>query len=93
MRPSFFFFSFFKVIDNTEHMFKLFLLKGQVNDILIIIQTSRLVGQSIIGHLQRKGYPEIALQFVDDKKTRFALAFECGVSRMRSVGTGWGKQH
>jgi coatomer protein complex subunit alpha (xenin) len=28
--------------------------------------------------LQRKGYPEIALQFVKDPKTRFDLALECG---------------
>jgi len=62
------------VIDNTEYMFKLALLKGQVNDILKIIQTSRLVGESIIGYLQRKGYPEIALQFVDDKKNALCVS-------------------
>jgi coatomer protein complex subunit alpha (xenin) len=36
------------------------------------------MGQSIIGYLQKKGYPEIALQFVKDPKTRFDLAIECG---------------
>ncbi|KAI5305919.1 hypothetical protein KEM56_002858, partial [Ascosphaera pollenicola] len=37
-----------------------------------------LVGQSIISYLQKKGYPEIALQFVQDSQTRFELALECG---------------
>ncbi|WAR05102.1 COPA-like protein, partial [Mya arenaria] len=38
----------------------------------------RLVGQSIISYLQKKGYPEVALHFVKDEKTRFGLALECG---------------
>jgi coatomer protein complex subunit alpha (xenin) len=33
-----------------------------------------LCGQSIIAYLQKKGYPEIALHFVRDEQTRFALA-------------------
>ena len=37
-----------------------------------------MVGQSIISYLQKKGYPEIALQFVQDPQTRFELAIECG---------------
>lgn len=45
---------------------------------LQIIKTSSLVGQSIISYLQKKGYPEIALQFVQDPQTRFELAIECG---------------
>ena len=43
-----------------------------------IIRNSNLVGQSIIGYLQKKGYPEIALHFVQDQQTRFDLAVECG---------------
>jgi len=45
---------------------------------LNIIKNSSLVGQSIIAYLQKKGYPEIALQFVQDPQTRFELAIECG---------------
>jgi coatomer protein complex subunit alpha (xenin) len=45
---------------------------------LSIIKNSSLVGQSIIAYLQKKGYPEIALQFVQDPGTRFELAIECG---------------
>ena len=37
-----------------------------------------MVGQSIISYLQKKGYPEVALHFVKDEKTRFGLALECG---------------
>jgi len=65
-------------IDTTEFMFKLALIKGDKNGILKIIEKSRLVGESIIGYLQKKGYPEIALHFVEDMKTKFALALECG---------------
>lgn len=46
--------------------------------VLYMVQKSRLVGQSIISYLQQKGYPEVALHFVKDDKTRFTLALECG---------------
>lgn len=65
-------------IDPTEYRFKLALVKGNYDEVLQIIRTSNLVGQSIIAYLQKKGYPEIALHFVQDKGTRFDLAVECG---------------
>lgn len=43
-----------------------------------MVRNSKLVGQSIIAYLQKKGYPEVALHFVKDEKTRFGLALECG---------------
>ena len=43
-----------------------------------MVRNDRLVGQSIIAYLQQKGYPEVALHFVKDEKTRFGLALECG---------------
>jgi hypothetical protein len=43
-----------------------------------MVRNARLVGQSIISYLQQKGYPEVALHFVKDEKTRFGLALECG---------------
>lgn len=65
-------------IDPTEYRFKLALVKRNYDEMLNIIKTSSLVGQSIISYLQKKGYPEIALQFVQDPHTRFELAIECG---------------
>ncbi|MCJ1399325.1 hypothetical protein MMC11_002527 [Xylographa trunciseda] len=65
-------------IDPTEYRFKLALVKRDYEEMLQIIKTSSLVGQSIIAYLQKKGYPEIALQFVQDPQTRFELAVECG---------------
>ncbi|KAI9787681.1 MAG: hypothetical protein M1839_000212 [Geoglossum umbratile] len=65
-------------IDPTEYRFKLALVKRNYEEMLQIIKTSSLVGQSIISYLQKKGYPEIALQFVQDLQTRFELAIECG---------------
>jgi len=42
-----------------------------------MVRNAKLVGQSIIAYLQKKGYPEVALHFVKDEKTRFGLALEC----------------
>jgi coatomer subunit alpha len=64
--------------DPTEYLFKLALINRNYEQVFHIIRTSNLVGQSIISYLQKKGYPEIALQFVKDPKTRFDLALECG---------------
>ncbi|KAG2172138.1 hypothetical protein INT44_006607 [Umbelopsis vinacea] len=65
-------------IDPTEYRFKLALVKRQYDEVLHIIRNSNLVGQSIIAYLQKKGYPEVALHFVRDDRTRFELALECG---------------
>lgn len=65
-------------IDPTEYRFKLALSKGNYDEVLQIIKTSNLVGQSIIAHLQKTGHAEIALHFVQDPSTRFDLAIECG---------------
>ncbi|KAI9801671.1 MAG: hypothetical protein M1833_002353 [Piccolia ochrophora] len=65
-------------IDPTEYRFKLALVNRNYDEMLQIIKNSSLVGQSIISYLQKKGYPEIALQFVQDPQTRFELAIECG---------------
>ncbi|KAF8649608.1 hypothetical protein AX16_005698 [Volvariella volvacea WC 439] len=64
--------------DPTEYRFKLALLKNNYEEMLYIIKTSTLMGQSIIAYLQQKGFPEIALHFVQDTNTRFELAIECG---------------
>ncbi|KAK9473335.1 coatomer WD associated region-domain-containing protein [Dipodascopsis tothii] len=65
-------------IDPTEYRFKKALISKNYDEMLRIIKTSNLVGQSIISYLQKKGFPEIALQFVQDPRTRFDLAIECG---------------
>jgi coatomer subunit alpha len=46
-------------MDPTEYKFKLALIKNNYEEVLRIIQTSNLVGQSIIGYLQKKGFPEV----------------------------------
>ncbi|KAK9723294.1 hypothetical protein K7432_002041 [Basidiobolus ranarum] len=65
-------------IDPTEYRFKLALINKNYDDVLHIIKHSNLVGQSVIAYLQKIGYPEIALHFVKDERTRFELALECG---------------
>ncbi|KAJ6225704.1 hypothetical protein RDWZM_004249 [Blomia tropicalis] len=65
-------------IDSTEYRFKLALVNRKYDEVLQMVRSAELVGQSIIAYLQKKGYPEVALHFVKDEKTRFALALECG---------------
>ena len=65
-------------IDATEYKFKLALVNRKYDEVLHMVRNSVLIGQSIISYLQKKGYPEVALHFVKDEKTRFGLALECG---------------
>ena len=65
-------------IDNTEAIFKLALADKNFGEVMRMVRHSRLCGQAIIAYLQRKGFPEVALHFVDDKTTRFKLALACG---------------
>ncbi|CAD5208962.1 unnamed protein product [Bursaphelenchus xylophilus] len=65
-------------IDQTEYRFKLALINRRYDEVLNMVRNANLVGQSIIAYLQKKGYPEVALHFVKDEKTRFGLALECG---------------
>jgi len=65
-------------IDPTEYKFKLALINRRYDEVIRMVSNARLVGQSIIAYLQKKGYPEVALHFVKDQKTRFGLALECG---------------
>ncbi|KAI8613530.1 coatomer WD associated region-domain-containing protein [Chytriomyces sp. MP71] len=66
------------MIDPSEYRFKLALVRRKYDEVMHIIRTSNLVGQSIIAYLQKKGYPEVALHFVKETKTRFELALQCG---------------
>lgn len=65
-------------VDITEFLFKLALIQKNYQQVLKMVKEADLIGQSIIAYLQRKGFPEIALHFVKDEKTRFNLAIECG---------------
>ncbi|KAL5713383.1 hypothetical protein ACHQM5_015468 [Ranunculus cassubicifolius] len=65
-------------IDATEYVFKLSLLKKKYDHVMSIIKNSQLCGQAMIAYLQQKGFPEVALHFVKDERTRFNLALESG---------------
>merc|ERR1712012_88502 len=64
-------------VDTTEYRFKWALINRKYDEVLHMVRNAKLVGQSIIAYLQQKGYPEVALHFVKDEKTRFGLALEC----------------
>lgn len=65
-------------INTTEAQFKLALEKKDYASVMKMVKHSRLCGQAVISYLQEKGYPEVALHFVQDPKTRFKLALACG---------------
>lgn len=65
-------------IDATEYVFKLALIKKKYDHVMSMIRNSQLCGQAMIAYLQQKGFPEVALHFVKDEKTRFNLAVESG---------------
>ncbi len=41
-----------------------------VQEVLRIMKSNKLVGQSIIAYLHKQGFPEVALHFVQDEKTK-----------------------
>lgn len=46
-------------IDPTEYRFKLALIRNNYDEVLYLIRSSNLLGQSIIAYLQQKGFPEV----------------------------------
>jgi len=62
----------------TEYLFKLSLHQRKFNDVKMWITNGKLCGNAVIGYLKQKGFPEVALQFVEDQQTRFNLALEYG---------------
>lgn len=65
-------------LNSAEYLFKLSLHNRQFNDVKMWITNGRLCGNAVIGYLKRKGFPEVALHFVEDQQTRFNLALEYG---------------
>nr|XP_023915472.1 coatomer subunit alpha-1-like [Quercus suber] len=51
------------VIDATEYIFKLFLLKKRYDHVMSMIRNSQLFGEAVIAYLQQKGFPDVALHF------------------------------
>eukprot|EP00658_Telonema_sp_P-2_P058507 TRINITY_DN469_c0_g1_i1.p1 TRINITY_DN469_c0_g1~~TRINITY_DN469_c0_g1_i1.p1 ORF type:complete len:1228 (-),score=236.64 TRINITY_DN469_c0_g1_i1:177-3860(-) len=66
------------IINSTEYMFKMALLNRKLDEVKRVMNSGRLCGQAIIAYLKNKGFPEVALHFVSDEKTRFDLAVESG---------------
>mmetsp|Transcript_13211 Transcript_13211/g.21715 ORF Transcript_13211/g.21715 Transcript_13211/m.21715 type:complete len:889 (+) Transcript_13211:159-2825(+) len=65
-------------LDCTEALFKLALEAKQYGEVMRLVRHSRLCGRAVVGYLQDKGYPEVALHFVRDTAQRFDLALKCG---------------
>jgi len=65
-------------LDLTEAEFKLALEAKNYPRVMELIAHSNLCGKSLVNYLQDRGYPEVALHFVREPKTRFELALACG---------------
>jgi coatomer protein complex subunit alpha (xenin) len=65
-------------IDTTEARFKLALANKRYGRVMHMVRHSRLCGRAIVAYLQSKGFPEVALHFVREPRTRFRLALACG---------------
>lgn len=65
-------------VDTTEARFKLALAQKKYGKVMHMVRHSRLCGRAIVAYLQSKGFPEVALHFVREPKTRFRLALACG---------------
>ena len=59
-------------------MFKQALARRDFDSVLRLIRSGKLCGQAIIAFLRKKGFPEVALHFVQDDRARFDIAIECG---------------
>ncbi|XP_050108753.1 coatomer subunit alpha-2-like [Malus sylvestris] len=57
---------------------RLSLFEGRYEQVMSMIRSSELCGQAMIAYLQQKGFPEVALHFVKDERTRFNLALRSG---------------
>jgi coatomer subunit alpha len=65
-------------IDATEFLFKQALAARNYEAVRRLIKSGKLCGQAIISFLRKKGFPEVALLFVEDDRERFEIALECG---------------
>lgn len=65
-------------LDLTECRFKSALASGNYRAVMDMIKSQQLCGEAVVGYLEDKGYPEVALRFVKDDATSFSLAVECG---------------
>ncbi|XP_073138120.1 coatomer subunit alpha-1-like [Henckelia pumila] len=54
------------------------LCKNTLEPVMSMIKNTELCGQAMIAYLQQKGFPQVALYFGKDERTRFNLALECG---------------
>ena len=71
-------------VNTTEYRFKLALHNKRFNEVQKILEqplfrSKELCGNSIVNYLKDKGFPEIALHFIEDDKTRFELAIQAGM--------------
>ena len=82
--------------DPTEYRFKLALLKNNYEEMLYIIKTSTLLGQSIIAYLQQKGFPEVGFHsviiallvvLIIDVNRIWQLRLHCTSYRIRTRGS------
>ncbi len=64
-------------IDIGEAKFKLALEDRRYGEVMHMVRHSRMCGQAIVSFLREKNFPEVALHFVTDAKSKFKIALAC----------------
>jgi len=63
-------------INNTEYMFKAAVINSKEVEMMSLIHSGKVMGQSMLQFLRSSGRPDLALSFISDPLSRFSLAVE-----------------
>merc|ERR1719369_1704770 len=63
-------------INNTEYMFKAAVINRKEVEMMSLIHSGKVMGQSMLQFLRSAGRPDLALSFIGDPLSRFMLAVE-----------------
>lgn len=65
-------------IDTLEIRFKTAIMENRLDAVVTALRGAKVCSNTIIDYLHKRGYPEIAVQFVTDPHSKFDLAIESG---------------
>ncbi|CDJ39209.1 coatomer alpha subunit, putative [Eimeria tenella] len=67
-----------KPVACNDYLFKVALSRRDYMKVALLVRYGGLCGNSLIGYLKEKGYSEVALEFLSDRKSKFLMALEVG---------------
>ncbi|KAJ5079003.1 coatomer subunit alpha [Anaeramoeba ignava] len=66
------------LFDSTEVALKSAIINNKMEDVVPLLRNKTITSRAFIEYLTKHGHPEIALHFVQNEKTKFELALQCG---------------